>query len=272
MNPKILKLLIPYIFIGSFQFQFAKEGLDYSSPYVFMGIRYLIAAAILLLISRKLIFNRNILPVALSFSASSLFWILGLEFVTPGDSAVLNYTMPLFAILGAALLLGEKPLRTELTGVLIGFVGIGIYAAPLYQGSLLAGAILSLVGAMTWGAYTVYLKKLREEDSVAVVGTAFLIGSIPFLIGAIPFHSVQFTEGFIIDLAYVSIPGGAILLFLWNMMIKMERIGRVTTMVFAVPATTVGIQAIQTMSIPNGASILGSIILFVGIFVSYMKR
>lgn len=90
MNLRILKLLIPYIFIGSFQFQFAKQGLDYSSPYIFMGIRYLIAALILLLISRKLVLNKNILPVALSFSASSLFWILGLEYVTPGDSAVLN--------------------------------------------------------------------------------------------------------------------------------------------------------------------------------------
>ncbi|MBI3116211.1 MAG: EamA family transporter [Thaumarchaeota archaeon] len=103
VNLKILKLLIPYIFIGAFTFQFAKQGLDYSSPYVFMGIRYLIAALILLLISRKLVFSRNIIPVALSFSASSLFWILGLEYVTPGDSAVLNYTMPLFAILGAVL-------------------------------------------------------------------------------------------------------------------------------------------------------------------------
>lgn len=180
--------------------------------------------------------------------------------------------MPLFAILGAVLLLGERPLRTEVAGVLIGFVGIGIYAAPLYHGSLLAGAVLSLVGALTWGAYTVYLKKLRDEDSVAVVGTAFLIGSIPFLIGSIPYHDVQFTEGFVIDLAYVSIPGGAILLFLWNRMIKMERIGRVTTMVFAVPVTTVGIQSIETMTIPDLVSIVGSIVLFAGIFVSYMKK
>jgi len=272
VNLKILKFLIPYIFIGSFQFQFAKQGLDYSSPFVFMGIRYLIAALVLLLISRRLVINRYILPVAFSFSASSLFWILGLEYVTPGDSAVLNYTMPLFAILGALMLLGEHPLRSEWAGVSIGFVGIAIYAAPLYHGSLLAGAALSLVGAVTWGVYTVYLKKLGEEDSAAVVGTAFLIGSIPFLIGSIPFHSVQFTSGFLIDLAYVSIPGGAISLFLWKRMIQMERIGRVTTMVFAVPVTTIGIQAIETLAIPSVLSILGSIVLFAGIFVSYMKR
>lgn len=272
MNLKILKLLIPYVFMGAFTFQFAKRGLDYSSPYVFMGIRYLIAALILLLISRKLVFNKNIIPVALSFSASSLFWILGLQYVTPGDSAVLNYTMPLFAILGAVLLLGEKPLRTEVAGVLIGFVGIGIYAAPLYHGTLLAGTVLSLAGAVTWGAYTVYLKKLKEEDSAAVVGTAFLLGSIPFLIGSIPYHDVQFTEEFIIDLAYVSIPGGAISLFLWNGMVKMERIGRVTTMVFAVPVTTVAIQSIETMTVPDLVSILGSIVLFAGIFISYVKK
>ncbi|MBI3116209.1 MAG: hypothetical protein HYZ12_02605 [Thaumarchaeota archaeon] len=45
-----------------------------------------------------------------------------------------------------------------------------------------------------------------------------------------------------------------------------------TTMVFAVPVTTVGIQSIETMTIPNPASILGSIVLFAGIFVSYMKK
>lgn len=272
MNIKFLKLFIPYVFIGAFQFQFAKEGLNYSSPYIFMGIRYLIAALILLLISRRLVLNKNILPVALSFSASSLFWILGLEYVTPGDSAVLNYTMPLFAILGAILILGEKPLRREIVGVLTGFLGILIYAVPLYHGSLLAGAILSLVGAITWGTYSVFLKRLRNEDSSAVVGTAFLIGSIPFLIGSIPYHNVQFTDGFLIDLAYVSVIGGAISLFLWNGMLKMERIGRVTTMVFAVPATTLGIQSIETLSAPSLVSIVGSIVMFVGIFVSYMRR
>ncbi|MBI3024008.1 MAG: EamA family transporter, partial [Thaumarchaeota archaeon] len=106
----------------------------------------------------------------------------------------------------------------------------------------------------------------------AVVGTALLLGSILFPIGSIPCHDAQFTEGFIIDLAYVSIPGGAISLFLWNGMVKLERIGRLTTMVFAVPVTTVGIQSIETMTIPNPASILGSIVLFAGIFVSYMKK
>jgi drug/metabolite transporter (DMT)-like permease len=65
--------------------------------------------------------------------------------------------------------------------------------------------------------------------------------------------------------------GGAVTLLLWNAMVRMESIGRVTTLAFAVPATTVIIQALLTGEIPSPVEILGVCIMFGGIYISRLR-
>jgi drug/metabolite transporter (DMT)-like permease len=233
-----------------------------------MALRYLIAASIFLLISRKLILDRNILVVSSLLSASTLFWIFGLKFVSPGDSAVLSYSMPLFAIPMATLILGEKPILRELVGAIVGFLGVGLYSLTLSHGSLLIGDIYTIINAVFWAGFSTFYRKMKDEDPLSLLGTQFLIGSIPLLLGSIFYPQVSFTENFFFDLAYLSIISGVFQFVLWNAMLKVERVGRVTTMAFAVPATTVAIQSIETVTLPSLVSIIGASLMFLGIFIS----
>src|SRR2546425_8783839 len=153
----ILKWFIPYVLLSSFNYPIAKDGLNYASPFLFMAMRYLLAAAILLAIGRRLILRRQPVILGLVTSASSFFWILGLSVVSAGDSAVLSYTMPLFAIPLAVLLLKERPIAVEVAGALVGFAGVAIYSLALAHGSLLIGVTYTLLNAFFWAVYSVYL-------------------------------------------------------------------------------------------------------------------
>jgi len=91
---KILKYAVPYVLISSFNYYFAQESVLNSSPITFNLIRYLISSAIFLSLTRKIIFNKDVLQLSIYTVTSSVLWAYGLVYVSPAESAVLSYTMP----------------------------------------------------------------------------------------------------------------------------------------------------------------------------------
>src|ERR1051325_9004424 len=92
--------VIPYVLAASLQYEFAKDGLRFIDPETFMSVRYLIAGGVCFAIARNFrpIINRDTLILSFFTFMSSAFWAEGLEYVSAAQSAVLSYTMPLFAI------------------------------------------------------------------------------------------------------------------------------------------------------------------------------
>ena len=265
---------VPYVLVASFQYQFAKDGLRYVDPLVFMGIRYVVAGLICFAIARNFrpILNRDTFLLGVFAFVSSAFWVTGLQDVSAGQSAVLSYTMPLFAIPLAVLLLKERTTRFGTIGALIGFAGVSTYGLALADvGGSTIGIVLSVANAFFWGLYTVYYRKLRNQDPARTVATQFLIGGLLY-VPLFPFvFYLNPTPEFFLDLTYVSVIGGAVTLLLWNAMVRMESIGRVTTLAFAVPATTVILQALITGEVPSPVEILGVGIMFAGIYISRLR-
>lgn len=271
---KLLTYLVPYVLMSSLQYQFAKDGLKYVDPMTFMGIRYFIAAAICFVIARNFrpILNRDTVLLSFFTFLSSAIWIYGLEYVSPAQSAVLSYTMPLFAIPLSVLLIKERVTPLVWTGALVGFTGVAIYGLALVSsGGSALGAVLSFGNAFFWALYSVYIRKLRVQDPVRTVATQFFVGGL-FYLPLIPFvFFLSPTPGFFIDLGYVSLIGGVTSLLVWSAMLRMETVGKITTLVFAVPATTVIIQSILTDQLPTTFSVLGICVMFAGIYVSRLR-
>jgi drug/metabolite transporter (DMT)-like permease len=272
MTSWALKWFVPFVLIQSLGFYFAQNSLEYSSPFVFMALRYLIGAGFLIAISRKLLVNKWSITIAAVSALSTATWILGLQYVSPGDSAVLSSTGPLFAIPFAVLILSEKPLRWEIVGTLVGFSGVVLYSFTLSHGSLLEGALLTLVSAASWALFSVLFRKTRKEEPAAVVGSQYLLGSVPFIILAVFFPGVHFVPNFFIDLAFMAIPGGAVQLYLWNRMLQIQDVAKVTTMTFAIPALTIGFQTLITESIIGPTAAAGALMMFAGVYVSYRSK
>jgi len=126
---------VPYVLVASLQYTFAKDGLQYVDPFVFMGLRYMIASTICFAIARNFrpILNRDTLLLGVFAFLSTGLWVLGLQYVSAGQSAVLSYTMPLFAIPLAVLILKEGTTRFGTAGALIGFAGPRVIEQTIRQ-------------------------------------------------------------------------------------------------------------------------------------------
>lgn len=269
---KELKFLIAYVLVTSPSYFFAKEGLLFSSPIFFMAVRYAISGAILIPFAKKLAISREIIILSVLTTTSTIFWALGLLYVSPAQSSVLSYSMPLFSLPIAFLVVRERPSMFETAGIMVGFIGICVYGIPLVGGFTEVGMILTVINAFFWAAYTVYYRKIRDMDPVSINASQFLIGSaIMLALSPIGFY-FTYSGTFLIDLLWMAIIGGAFSFLAWNYMIRLSTVNRVTVMAFSVPIFTTVLQALINMSFPNILFIAGITLMFAGIYISRLKE
>ena len=268
---KEIKFLVPYVVFTAFSYYFAKNGLIYASPFAFMGLRYLLAAGVLLAMSRKLIFSRNLLYLSLMTVTSTMFWSYGLLYVSPAESAVLSYSMPLFSLPIAFFMVSEKPSRTELIGIFVGFTGIMVYGLPLLQGFTEIGMILTVINAFFWGMFTVFYRKLKDQDPVSINASQMLIGGLIMMALSPLDFSLRINYEFLIDLLWMGTMGGALQFLLWNYMIRISKVNRITVLAFSVPIFTMVLGAIMSNAFPGILTTAGVSIMFFGILISRLK-
>ena len=268
---KAIWLLIPYVVFTSLSYYFAKDGLFFASPFLFMGLRYLIAGLMLLAVARKLVITRNLIYLSVMTAASTMFWAFGLLYVSPSESAVLSYSMPLFSLPIAFFMVKEEPSAMELAGIIIGFSGIMIYGFPLIHGFTALGVALTVINALFWAMFTVFYRKLRDEDPVSVNASQFLIGAAIMLALSPLGFRLDVTASFAIDLIWMATLGGAAQFLLWNFMIRRSRVNRITVLAFSVPIFTMVLGAVMAMAVPDLFSLVGVSVMFTGIILSRLR-
>jgi drug/metabolite transporter (DMT)-like permease len=268
---KPIWLLIPYVIFTSLSYYFAKDGLFFASPFLFMGLRYLIAGLILLAVARKLVITKNLVYLSVMTATSTMFWAFGLLYVSPSESAVLSYSMPLFSLPIAFFMVKEEPSAMELAGIIIGFSGILIYGFPLIHGFTALGVALTVINALFWAMFTVFYRKLKSEDPVSVNASQFLIGAAIMLALSPLGFRVDVTASFAIDLIWMATLGGAAQFLLWNFMIRGSRVNRITVLAFSVPIFTMALGAVMAMAVPDLFSLVGVSVMFTGIILSRVR-
>jgi len=270
--PETVIYLVPYVLISTFQYQVAQDGLKYSSPFVLMALRYLIASLILFGVVRSFrpIVNKDTVLLALLTFASSCFWILGLEYVSTSESAVLSYTMPLIAIPMSYLILSEKASHKEWMGAAVGFIGVLVYSFVVFESQTMSalGAALTLLNAFFWAMYTIYYRKLRDQEPTTTVASQLLFGALLFfLITPIGFR-VNVTPIFWFDVAYLSIFAAAASFLLWNAMARLHRVGKTSTLIYSTPITVTVVGYLETSLLPPPVSWIGICLMIVGICIT----
>lgn len=111
----------------------------------------------------------------------------GLIYMGAGRAAIIAYTMPVWASILGALILGERLTFARVIGLFLGLAGLLILIGPDIKavGSAPLGAIFMLGAALTWAGGTVLLKYFHWTMPITVLtGWQLIFGGIPVIIGA----------------------------------------------------------------------------------------
>jgi drug/metabolite transporter (DMT)-like permease len=135
---------------------------------------------------------------------------IGLTLISAGRASIIAFTMPAWAALLAAPVLGEKLTAQKLVGLALGVAGLAILVAPdLARLQAAPLGVLAVLGAaVSWAAGTVLMKRYRWTISSAQLsGWQLLVGGLPI------FLATPFLDNPLKELASLSPHAWAVLAF-----------------------------------------------------------
>ncbi len=156
----LIALVVPLTW--GFGFAFAKAGLGHFPPLLLMGLRFLLAALVLVWfvpIPR----DHLVTLFCIAFIAATLQYGLtfsGLARMAATPAVLLVQSEVIFGVIIAALLLREIPTVRQVFGMIIGLCGVVvILGAPALSGQSI-GVTLVLLGALVWAFGQVLIRRL----------------------------------------------------------------------------------------------------------------
>jgi drug/metabolite transporter (DMT)-like permease len=191
----------PWVFvvIWSSGFVVAKYAFEYSDVLFFLGIRLLIAAAILasitLALGQTLRLNRNQLCVSLILGITLQGLYLGgtWEAIANGSPAgiasVVVSTQPILVSILAFVILKESLHRNQIVGLLLGFAGVLLVLFPALseRGTMTQVALVLLILGLSGSTSATLIQKKYGNNSPLLAGTTFQFLFAGLILTAISF-------------------------------------------------------------------------------------
>jgi len=121
-------------------------------------------------------------------SASAIIlWFFGLKLMPLADATALSLTGPLFAMMGAALLLGESVGPRRWTALVFGMCGALVIIRPGFE-TISLGAIVVLLRGMTQGVNKVMIKSLTRTDDPGTIVAYVMLLMLPITLAPALFY------------------------------------------------------------------------------------
>ena len=221
-----LALFILYVTWG-YTWILAKQALSFAPPFAFAAERCAGGALALFLIvklmgkSFRLDSPGATLAIALTqVTGFMAFQTWALVEGGPGKTAVLIFTMPIWTLFIAWLVLGERIRGAQWWAALSTLAGLTLIIEPWAMHSSLFSKFLGLTAALCWAIGTVLIKRLRvrqKVDLLSLTAWQLLLGAVPLALLAwlVPERATQWTVSYVGILVFMSIVSTALCWWLW---------------------------------------------------------
>lgn len=247
MNDAAMSRCLPLLFIvlsGS-GFVSTRLGLSHAEPFVFLGLRFALAAAILagIAIAVRAPWPRDLREtthigiaglLGIGLFSSGVCYSIALG-VPPAVSALIIALHPILVALGAGPLLGERVTPRQWLGLLLGLAGVYLVLRGRLQvdPAYLDAALLSVLGLLGMSAGNLYQKK-RCPGMHPLTGS-----TLPMLAGAALFETGQVTWNgeFVVALLWMAIPVSVGAVTLLGLLIQRGEVSRVASIFYLMPVS-----------------------------------
>jgi len=207
----------------------------------------------------------------------ALQW-LGLHYTTATSATLYLSTAPIFILLLAAPLLGERIAARQWAGVAVSFTGVALIGMQgrLLQPSFNFGDLCALASMAMWGSYTVSLRMRRDAldiveflTLVCLLGLAFMTPWViaEFFLGA----TLKLTATGAAAVLYSAI-GSLLLAYAgWSYVVKRMGAARAGATMHLMPAIAVGLAALFLGEYPVWYHFAGVALILVGVALASLR-
>jgi drug/metabolite transporter (DMT)-like permease len=261
-----------------------KWSLEDIQPFTLAFLRFSLAAIIIFpFVRKKLKIHNKDWPILIFLSMIGLtfniaYYFVGLKLSSSINVPIISSAAPIFIIIGSAFFLHEKPKRKIIQGTLVSLIGVLIIVLrPIFENgvdSSLVGNLLFVVSMGLSVFFTLLLKEIAHKyNPLTLTFWIFLITSLS-LLPLVFFEASQTTRLLTLDTkSIVGILFGAVLCSIVAYTLEVFAIKYISANEVAVFSYTDPVIAIIIAKPLLGETvtntfIIGSILVFLGIFIS----
>ena len=197
-------------------FVVVKKGLDLSSPFIFLAVRFTIASSLMAVFQPKLVARiqrDEIFPgmrLAFFMFSGYCFQTVGLQYTTATNSGFVTGASVVLVPLLLGIFWGRTLTRWLYVGAFASLVGLYFLTVPAEGLRYLnRGDVLTFIGSGFYAVHIILVGDYSQEHSVSalsliqVAGCAFMAWPLTGFAGAIHWQPVRFTWGWPLLLAIV---------------------------------------------------------------------
>jgi drug/metabolite transporter (DMT)-like permease len=208
--------------------------------------------------------------------APYFFFGWGIERIPSGFAGVLNATTPLFTVVFALTTRSERVVAVRMAGLLLGFVGVVVLAAPWRTtalGGSLPGVGACLLGSACYAASYVYARRFLTGRgfSALALSTGQMAAGAVLLVLATPIvarSAVTLTPTVIASVLVLSVLGTGVAYVLNYRLIADEGAVAASTVTYLIPLVAVMLGAVILNEPLTWHLLAGGLIVLVGVAVS----
>jgi drug/metabolite transporter (DMT)-like permease len=238
----------------------SKVVLEVIPPYALLSLRLILGAGGLAMIlpwaGGFRVSPRAFIPLFLvgmvGFGISVGLQFVGTKLSTAANASLITSASPVFILLFGIWLLGERATGRRILALSLSTLGV---MAVLNPGELALGAStfwgnLALVGAaITWGLYSVLIRKVSKQAGMVQISIIAFLGGLPVSLAMTAselgqIEPARITFGVILGVLYLGLVSTALAMYLWNKSLELLEAGVVSLLFFAQPVVGVSLGAI----------------------------
>ena len=276
----ILLALCAPLLLG-FGFAIAKPAMQQFPPFLLMGLRFTIAALVLIWwfpIPKKLLKDLFIVSLIGGTLTYGLVY-MGLNSVDASSSILLVHTEVPFGVIIAYFLFKEKPGIRNILGIIIAFIGLFILlGAPNLEGKLI-GVLLLIFGAFFWSLGMVMAKPISKKIGGFAVaawislfcGPMLLLGSFIFDGNTMNYFLSADYKGWLI-VAYLALIMQPLAYGTWYHVMGRNPVHKVMPVMLLLPLTGLSTAIFLLGEEPTKQVFIGGTIILLGIGLILFSR
>ncbi len=199
-------------------------------------------------------------------------WFFAENYVSASLTSIIIYSYPIISTLFAYLFAGEKLGKIKFSGIIIGFMGIVIIFLKNITYSNYIYLVMLILGAMSWAGGTVFYRKYLTNYDPANTNTIQLLYAFPgiliisFFFGGININMINIKLNLV--MIYMGFLGTAIAYFIFLLLYKKYNVASISAYFFTVPIISVVLSIVILNEVVNYYTVIGLIIVCIGIFIS----
>ncbi len=265
-------VLLTTALMGS-SFAIGKIGLAFISPFLLVGLRFVIAGGMMALWVRHQRHPQtrsewgHILIIGLFQTTGVMGLIfLSLKTISAAESSILTFTNPLLVVILATAFAGARYRIRQWLGVAMGFGGVLVTLGGHL--TLHAGTVYGFSGALSWAIATLLIKRWGPSLDIWVL-TAYqmLFGGIVLLMGSVVLETPMFiiTAESVFVLLWLAVMASVVQFGIWFYLLQHGDPGRVSTFLFLAPFFGVLFGWLLLQEPIAGGTLIGGSLIILGI-------